>query len=74
MNEYSFVDNLTWIHGRHTFKFGEDIRREMLDIRNIGATEGSFAFTGDFTGNAWAIFCWVFPAPPAPPLPQGRMA
>src|SRR5581483_5477719 len=25
-NTYQFTDNLTWVHGNHTFKFGEDVR------------------------------------------------
>lgn len=74
VNEYSWVDNLTWIHGRHTFKFGADIRREMLDIRNIGATEGSFGFTGDFTGSSLGDFLLGIPrtaSAAAPPGPDG---
>src|SRR5204863_8694644 len=74
VNSYSLVDNLTWIHGRHTFKFGGDVRRAMLDIRNIGATQGSFSFTGDFSGNALADFLLGIPrtaSAAAPPGPDG---
>ena len=28
---YGVVDNLTWIHGRHTFKTGMEIRRVRLN-------------------------------------------
>jgi Carboxypeptidase regulatory-like domain/TonB dependent receptor len=30
-NSFSGIDNLTWIHGRHTFKFGAEIRRIQLN-------------------------------------------
>ena len=30
-NTFSGIDNLTWIHGRHTFKFGAEIRRIQLN-------------------------------------------
>jgi hypothetical protein len=30
-NSFSGIDNLTWIHGRHTFKFGAEFRRIQLN-------------------------------------------
>src|ERR1700723_2746816 len=30
-NSFSWQDNLTWIHGRHTFKFGAEVRRIQLN-------------------------------------------
>ena len=30
-NSFSWIDNLTWIHGRHTLKFGAEIRRIQLN-------------------------------------------
>ena len=30
-NSFSGIDNLTWVHGRHTFKFGAEIRRIQLN-------------------------------------------
>jgi TonB dependent receptor len=73
-NTFQFVDNLTWILGSHTFKFGGDIRREMLDIRNIGSTNGTFAFSGVFSGNSIADFLLGIPqsaSAAAPPGPDG---
>ncbi len=29
-----YLDTMSWIHGRHTIKFGTDIRREAIDIVN----------------------------------------
>ena len=52
METFSWVDNLSYVTGAHTLKFGVDIRHVMFDIRNIGATNGSFAFTGTFSGDS----------------------
>ncbi|HUO26763.1 MAG TPA: carboxypeptidase regulatory-like domain-containing protein [Candidatus Aquilonibacter sp.] len=30
-NTFSWIDNVTWVHGRHTFKFGAEIRRVQLN-------------------------------------------
>ena len=40
-----FVDTFTLIHGRHTVKFGADIRREALDVLNPPNPTGLFGFT-----------------------------
>jgi hypothetical protein len=53
-----FADNLTWIKGRHTLKFGVDLRRVAYqDIESFGGADDFGAFTFDqgiFTGNAFA--------------------
>jgi hypothetical protein len=56
VNTFSYVDNLTWIRGKHSFKFGADIRRLLHDTRNLGVTQGSFGFTGAFSKAALADF------------------
>lgn len=50
-NTYEIVDAVTWIHGRHSFKFGEQaIRRDVSFFRPI-AGKGYFHLSGgDFTG------------------------
>ena len=40
-----YLDTFSWVHGRHTIKFGTDIRREALDIVNPPNPTGSYAFT-----------------------------
>ncbi len=40
-----FLDTFSMVHGRHTFKFGMDLRREALDIVNPANPTGSYAFT-----------------------------
>jgi len=53
-----FADNLTWIKGRHTMKFGVDTRRvAYVDPESFGGADDFGAFTFDqsiFTGNAFA--------------------
>ena len=58
------TDNLSWIKGRHTFKFGADYRR--LSYRdNIsffsGDDLGEYRFNGMFSGNAFADFLLGYP-------------
>lgn len=59
-----FLDNLTWIHGGHTLKFGGDT----LSIRAVSAlgffgadNYGTFSFTGLFTGNDFSDFLLGLP-------------
>ncbi len=60
-----FADNFTWIQGRHTMKFGVDIRRvRYQDLESFGGADdfGSFTFDqGIFTGNAFANFLLGLP-------------
>src|ERR1700676_1070874 len=53
-----FADNLIWIKGKHTLKFGVDVRRvAYVDLESFGGSDdfGSFTFDqGIFTGNAFA--------------------
>src|SRR5277367_188506 len=53
-----FGDNLSWIKGRHTMKFGVDVRHvRYQDLESFGGADDFGAFTFDqgiFTGNAFA--------------------
>jgi hypothetical protein len=40
-----YLDTFTIVRGRHTVKFGADLRREALDVLNPPNPTGSFAFT-----------------------------
>jgi outer membrane receptor protein involved in Fe transport len=52
-----FADNLTWIKGKHTMKFGVDVRLVgYVDLESFGGSNDFGAFTFDqgvFTGNAF---------------------
>jgi hypothetical protein len=60
------ADNLTWIHGKHTTKFGADVRRVYYrDLESFGGSDDFGAFTfnqGAFTGNAFADFLLGLPS------------
>jgi outer membrane receptor protein involved in Fe transport len=60
-----FIDNLSWVKGPHTFKFGVDIRRLRAET-NLGFTTGDnygdYIFRGTFSGHAWADFLLGVPA------------
>jgi Carboxypeptidase regulatory-like domain len=47
-NSFQWSDNLTWVKGTHTFKFGIDIRRQRFDQYYYYDINGSYAF--DNTG------------------------
>jgi hypothetical protein len=54
-----FIDNLTWIKGKHTFKFGFDIRRLRAESAlgfTTGDSYGDYNFNGTFSGNPFADF------------------
>jgi Carboxypeptidase regulatory-like domain len=46
------VDTFSLARGRHTFKFGADLRREALDVLNPPNPTGSFAFSTTGTNNS----------------------
>jgi len=45
----SISENLSWIHGKHNFRFGGDYRRVHRDFLGGSNATGSFTFTGLFT-------------------------
>ena len=49
-------------HGRHSLKFGVDIRREAMNIAFINRPNGDLTFSGGITGNAAADFLLGLPA------------
>src|SRR5215510_6636726 len=53
-NTYHYVENMTFINGSHTMKFGADIRRFLFNSFFTSFGRGSFNFDGTFTGNSVA--------------------
>lgn len=43
------ADSLTWLKGRHSFKFGADLRWERLNVIQPPSPTGSFTFSSFFT-------------------------
>jgi hypothetical protein len=61
-NTYEGTDNLTWIRGKHTFKFGGDVRR--YQVNNLATPfdqTGSFGFDNTITGFDYASFLLGLP-------------
>ncbi len=50
-NTYVLDDNVTMVRGRHTWKFGTEIRREEFTIDQPAESRGTLDFGNDFTGN-----------------------
>jgi len=53
-NSFVINENLTWTHGRHSVKFGTELRREEFTILEDSAPRGDMTFTPDFSGNPGA--------------------
>jgi hypothetical protein len=51
-NSYTLSENLTWVRGRNTWKFGTEIRREEFTIFQPASARGNLAFSSTFTDNA----------------------
>ncbi len=49
-----YLDTFSMVRGRHTLKFGVDLRREALDVVNPPNPTGAFTFNTSGTGNAIA--------------------
>lgn len=52
-NQFSYGDNFTWQHGKHTAKFGAQLLRAQNNYyqNNSGGLLGGFNYSGAFTGN-----------------------
>ncbi len=55
-NTYQITDNFTKIKGRHTLKFGGDVRYIQVNERNTYTPNGWFTFSGGETGNDFADY------------------
>src|SRR5437867_2659015 len=46
---YQFIDNYSWIHGRHQFKFGAEVRRSFHGDLQQSTVSGAFGFSANGT-------------------------
>jgi outer membrane receptor protein involved in Fe transport len=58
---YQFVDNVSFIKGKHAFKVGGDVRRLLDDATTNNTPFGDLSFTGDLSGDAAADYMLGFP-------------
>ncbi len=69
-NSYDFIENLSWIRGKHSMKFGAYIFRLQFNPSESPNARGSFTFTPRYTssaaglgdGNAFGDFLLGFPS------------
>ena len=54
-NSYTLSENLTWVRGHNTFKFGTEIRREEFTIFQPASPRGNLSFSPQFTDNPAAL-------------------
>jgi outer membrane receptor protein involved in Fe transport len=59
---YQLTNDFSWLRGKHSFKFGIDIRQENMFIAFINRPNGDFAFTGAISGSAFGDFLLGTPA------------
>ncbi len=71
-NEYEAVDNVNWIKGKHTLLFGADYRNYHFTSTNSANSRGSFSFTNQYTGNAFADFLTGYPFSAARDFPRNQ--
>jgi len=57
---YSYIDSVSWTHGKHDFKFGESYQNFSQFTGEI-PNYGSFTFDGSMSGNAYADFLLGIP-------------
>jgi hypothetical protein len=50
-NSFVLTDNLTWVRGHHSLKFGTEVRIEQFTIFQPAEARGSLDFSNDFTDN-----------------------
>ena len=56
-NIYSYVDNVTWLKGRHNFSFGVAINHFQTSVRNPqNDPRGIISFGGGYSGSGFADF------------------
>ncbi len=70
-NTFGFTDTVTWVHGRHNFKFGGGISAYQNNTVFDFIVNGEFDFDGSTSGNEFADFLLgapiqYFQAPAAP--------
>ena len=60
--DYGIADTVAWTKGRHVVKIGAEEKPYTNHVNNAPTgTYGSFTFTGNLTGNAYADFMLGYP-------------
>ena len=59
---YQFTDDFSWLRGKHSLKFGLDVRQEHMFIAFINRPNGDYNFSGAISGSALGDFLLGYPA------------
>ena len=54
MQTFQITDTLTWLKGKHSLKFGMELRRNLSNDFRCSACSGTFTFNSTLTGNPQA--------------------
>ncbi|MBI3646900.1 MAG: carboxypeptidase regulatory-like domain-containing protein [Acidobacteriales bacterium] len=71
-NLYEIIDNVSIIRGAHTIRVGADLRKYELSSTNSATSRGSFSFSPNYTGLAYADFLTGFPTSGARAFPRNH--
>ena len=55
-NNFSFSDDVHWVHGKHSLAFGGYVERSRVDVSNLYLQPATFEFSGNATGISIADF------------------
>ncbi len=62
-NSFSYIDNLTWVHGQHTVKFGTEIRPIQLNQGNTANGTVTYSSITNFIANNVSSVSYAAPLP-----------
>ncbi len=48
---FQWTDNFSWIKGKHSLRFGGEVRRDRYNQKGNEFARGSFEFNGTYTSN-----------------------
>lgn len=57
----TYMAALSWMTGKHSMKFGMQLRRELGTTQHYSLSKGVFNFTGAYTGDPYADYLLGFP-------------
>lgn len=62
VNAFQWYDGVTWIHQNHTVEAGGTILHTQADQQYATHSNGSYSFSGQYTGNGFADFLLGYPS------------
>lgn len=68
--DFQWIDDLSWVRGAHSLKFGTTIIRDRVSLYGSTDVYGSYNFTGAYTGLGYADFLLGLPQTTSYNLPQ----